>query len=282
MSEDSDKKEARKSRGQIDSDDLEPFKNSNHKELFNMITDKNPQIRTISATLLNKEFIDNLDDENIIINKLANSFKDEKALYTRIAISNSLVSYGELAVPSLIQLLGQIGNNHEKRLPKKYFNKKSFPLPRDLAARTLTKMGDIPTPFLIDVLNENYSNFVKEQAIDAIGAIAYKYDDHRAFNTLKNLSEFFKDTSPFISWKIIRSLSGFKHNNGALKLVIKILEYYYSYIEIKWEAIRSIGQINISNNDVKNILNNLDKENNLNNNPQIKLALTISRNNLKL
>ena len=273
------KAESRKKRGQIVSDDLKPFIDYNFNELVAMLSDETPQKRTIAATLLNNNFIGDIDDsaKDSVISELAKSFKEENALYSRIAISDSLASFGELAVPYLIKLLGKIGNNQEKELPKKYFNKKSFPLPRDLAGRTLAKIGDVSTPFLINVINEKYSSFVKEQALDVIGAIAYKYDDHRAIYSIKNLLASIDDISPFITWKIARSLSGFKNNMDALNLVIDILNNYNDYVEIQWECIRSIGQIRIVNDNVIDILDNFTCENNHENNPQIELALKVSK-----
>jgi len=278
---------SRKKRGEISKEDLANYEKLTIKELIILLNDENSQKRTIAATLLKNK---NTKNNKLAIKSLAKAFKIEKALYTRLAISDSLASYGEEAIPYLIDLLGKIGNNQEKELPKKYFDKKSFPLPRDLAARTLAKMGNTPTPFLIELLedySDNYSNFVKEQAVDAIGAIAYKNNDYRALYSLqdlflvvnsKNLNIFNINDNLTVIWKIVRSLSGFKKEKNALKLVIKILESYKDYSEIQWEAIRSIGQIGILNKDVKLIFKNYEN----NSNSQIKLALSVSKEILEL
>ena len=42
----------------------------------------------------------------------------------------------------MVEYLGQIGNNQHKVLPTNGFNKKSYPLPRDIIARTLAHMKD--------------------------------------------------------------------------------------------------------------------------------------------
>jgi len=267
-----------------------------------MLSDKDPQKRTIAGTLLSNDldndFVSDID-KDYVINSLAKSFNEEKALYSRIAISQSLASYGEAAVPFLINLLGEIGNNQERELPKKYFNKKSFPLPRDLASRTLANIGPVAIPYLIDVLNDNtnnIANFKKEQVLDAIGAIAYKYDDQRAY---ASINDFFIKTissedmggeyEKIIVWKIARSLSGFKNNKNALNLVIDILKRFDNVNEIQWESIRSIGQIGIVNNDVEIILNDFDNKvsNSVNNigdsvDSQIKLALEVSKDLLAI
>ncbi|MCL2115081.1 MAG: HEAT repeat domain-containing protein [Methanobrevibacter sp.] len=272
--------EGQKRRGKIFDEDIDPFLELPSKELILMLKNNNAQKRTIAAKLLgDKEDIEN-------IKPLADQFIVEKALYVRIAISESLVKYKENSVPFLINLLGKIGDNQEKELPEKYFNKKSFPLPRDLAGRTLAKIGKIATPSLIKVLDDEkeiYDEFVKEQAIDAIGAIAHKYNDHRALNSLISLSKNHENdkNDKIIQWKILRALSGFKNNKDALKVAIIILNNYYpnkrnSYsnntVEIQWEAIRTIGQIGIINKEVKKILNYFDG----NKNPEIKTAVKIA------
>lgn len=314
--------DARMKRGQINSEDLNPFKYFSYKKLVVMLSDDNSQNRTIAAILLNKgtnvsiKNIKNIHEQKYVINELSNSFKKEKALYCRIAMQDSLASFDELAVPYLIQLLGKIGNNQEKELPKKYFNKKSFPLPRDLAARALTNVGKPAITYLMDVLkdnvenfddnnsNINYDDFVKEQAIDAIGAIAYKFNDHRAINSLKNLFNIVRSNSNssdskignsnnkyynnkndiMMIWKIVRSLSGFKNDVNALNLVIDILNSYSEYYEIQWESVRSIGGIGIVNEDVKNTLNSIKTKlkNNSDDygNSQVELSLKVALNSM--
>ncbi|MDR0912300.1 MAG: HEAT repeat domain-containing protein [Methanobrevibacter sp.] len=248
-------------RGQITEDDLLPFVKCNCNELLNLLNNKNPQKRTIATNLLKKY------KNEEVVKRLIAKFKDEKALYVRLAISQTLASFEELAIDYLIDLLGVIGSNQEKHLPTKYFNKSSFPLPRDLAARTLMQCGKIATPFLVDRLNkiENQKDiFQIEQALDAIGAIAYKYEDYRALNSIVNLSQNLDNLDGIIDcsvnickWKIIRSLSGFKENIIALNLIFSILTDFNSYPYIL-EAIRSIGQIGISNNNSKDFLLNFD------------------------
>lgn len=121
------KKLDRKRRGQISPEELEAYVEFKTEYLIEMLNTDNPQERTIAATILG-----NRRDEKGIL-PLCASLKKEKALYSRIAMSEALGKMGDAAVPPLIQLFGQIGNNQEVELPKKYFNKKSFPLARDMA-----------------------------------------------------------------------------------------------------------------------------------------------------
>ena len=62
------------------------------------------------------------------------ALKTEKKLYPKIELSELLCSCGQPAIKALIKQLGKIGNNQHKQIPNKQFQKKSYPLPRDLAA----------------------------------------------------------------------------------------------------------------------------------------------------
>ena len=55
----------------------------------------------------------------------------------------------------MVEYLGQIGNNQHTVLPTNGFNKKSYPLPRDIIARTLAHMKEDILPVLMDVLKTN-------------------------------------------------------------------------------------------------------------------------------
>ncbi|MBE9511720.1 MAG: hypothetical protein IMY71_12655 [Bacteroidetes bacterium] len=73
--------------------------------------------RTVSARLIAK--IKNPKS----IYFLCLALEKENILYTKIEICNSLISYGKLAIPELVKLLGKIGNNQHKHIPKKEFKK---------------------------------------------------------------------------------------------------------------------------------------------------------------
>lgn len=90
---------------------------------------------------------------------------------------------GEPAIIPLIALLGKIGTNQEKTLPSKCFAKKSFPLARDLAARTLVKIGTPAIPYLMTKLTTG-TPFEIQQALDAIGGIVSRTSDHRPLPVL--------------------------------------------------------------------------------------------------
>ena len=81
----------------------------------------------------------------------------EKKLYPKIALCETLAVCAELSIEPLIGLLGQIGNNQERKIPETGFYKVSYPLPRDIAARTICRLGIIAILPL-----ENFIKFSKD------------------------------------------------------------------------------------------------------------------------
>lgn len=262
------KKLDRERRGQISPEELETCIGFSTEHLIEMLSTDNPQKRTIAATILG-----NRGDEKAIIH-LCTSLKKEKALYSRIAMSEALGKMGEEAVSPLINLLGQIGNNQEIELPKKYFNKKSFPLVRDMAARTIIKMGKPATPYLIKVVQED-DIYISQQAIDALGGIAAKTGDGKALTLLIECLEKYNDDKLTL-WKTVRALSAFKSIETPLNPLLNIIENYQEPAII-WETVRTLGQIGISRSDVIDVIQKLEK----NDHPEIKRAAKNALINLK-
>ncbi len=262
MNSNEKKKKNREKRGQISQDDTFPYTDFSTEDLIEMLNEENPQKRTISAVILG-----NRKDERVI-KPICTALKNERSLYSRIAMSEALSQIGEPATPFLIELLGEIGKNQETELPHKYFQKKSFHLVRDMAARTLVKIGEPATPYLIEVL-ETGNKFKAQQAIDAIGAISAKTGDKRALNALitlmeqENMDVAGSAGDQITLWKITRALSGFQNSKKAINPLITILKSDYES-PIIWEALRSLGQIQIATPEVlilvESFLNNKESE----------------------
>ena len=158
------------------------------------------QDRTLGARLL-------ACDGGAAVYDLVQALTVEKKLYPKIEICNTLVTLGEVAVKPLIVQLGRIGSNQHNDLPSKAFGKESYPLPRDIAARTLAHMGKEALPDLLKVLEEDNLSKLSE-AIDAIGYICYYNHQPEVFEKLKSCYKFNADNN-LISWKLIRAMSGF-------------------------------------------------------------------------
>jgi hypothetical protein len=197
---------------------------------ISLLKSKLPQDRTLGARLLS-----NYSDLSAI-DYLIEALLVENKLYSKIEICNSLVSFGIHSVSSLVKLLGQIGDNQYKTIPETRFKKKNYPLPHDIAARTLIRIGQEALPELINVL---YSNNIQQinEAIDVIGFICfYNYTP----NIYCSLIEYYNITTDnFIKWKILRAMSAFPESE-------LFLETQKRQIENKWmlqEIDRSLSSL---------------------------------------
>ncbi|MFA8435627.1 MAG: HEAT repeat domain-containing protein [Marinifilaceae bacterium] len=168
-----------------------------------------PIDRTLGARLLAQ-----LQDKRAVA-FLVEALAKERKLYSRLEICNSLVAFGRFSIQPLIALLGKVGNNQHKYVPEKEFKKISYPLPRDIAARTLIRLGRMALPELLEVLEIENTKQVSE-AIDAIGFICF-YDPQPEH--LANLQECYTRyyENNLIRWKIIRALSAFPNAQSFLQ-----------------------------------------------------------------
>lgn len=192
-------------RGMALEDDINTMKNKSLEELIYCLNDDNAVIRT-SASINLKYYIDddNVQDELLV------QLSKEKSLYTKIAICETLQSGNINTAEKMTEYLGIIGNNQYKKLPKKISSKKSYPLPRDIIARTLSKMNISILPALIKILKS--SNLIKiYEAIDAFGYMCFY---NKTLQNKKNLEYIIKlmnkyKDDKFLIWKCLTCLSAF-------------------------------------------------------------------------
>ena len=133
----------------------------NISQRIQLLLSETPSKRTLGARLLC-----NLKEN--VVESLIEALKKEKKLYTKIEICNALVSNGKHSILPLINQLGEIGNNQHKTIPTEGFSKDNYPLPRDIAARTLAFIGSDALPELINSIQSATLKKTSE-AIDAIG-----------------------------------------------------------------------------------------------------------------
>lgn len=126
----------------------------------------------------------------------------EKALYTRLEICNTMRQGNATCAKLMISYLGKIGNNQHLALPKRISNKSSFPLPRDIIARTLGRMDKRMIRILIHALPAT-SLAQRRELIDAIGYLCshQEVDRERVFQSLYTLQQTNDD--PIITWKLM-------------------------------------------------------------------------------
>ena len=96
-----------------------------------------PQARTAAAYLLSKR-------QDIYKASLAKSLlktlQFEKALYTKIELCKTLGKGSSAIIHEILPYLGIMGNNQHHSIPARISKKQSYPLPRDIIARTIGHM----------------------------------------------------------------------------------------------------------------------------------------------
>ena len=131
-----------------------------------------------------------------------------------------------------------MGNNQHRELPQKGFYKKSYPLPRDIAARTIVKIGCSALKPLEQVILEADRASVLE-AIDGIGQIAfYKGDLSSEAVLLIAYQKYHSDQ--VILWKIVRAFQAFPTEK--IRTLLETIICSSISPELRWEAVRSFGQ----------------------------------------
>lgn len=190
-------------RGMALEDDVNMLKNKSLDELIHYLNDDDAVIRT-SAALNIKPYTDKAADDLLFC------LSNEKSLYTKIAICETLQNGDINTAFKMTEYLGIIGDNQYKNTPKKVSLKKSYPLPKDIIARTLAKMNINILPALIKVLEGN--NLIRiYEALDAFGFMIFY---NKTLQNKKNLKYIIKLMNKYkddelLIWKCLTCLSAF-------------------------------------------------------------------------
>ena len=217
------------SRGFVAAGIEKEYPNTSFEQRLILLQSKLPVDRTLGARLMAKH------RDAAAIDYLIAALEQEKKLYPRLEICNSLVAYGKASVLPLIAILGRVGTNQYKEVPREAFKKNNYPLPRDMAARTLIRIGSIALPDLVKLLDSR--DLIKlSEAIDAIGFICFY--DYQAF-TFELLKKCFLENTgnELIRWKLIRAMSAFPESSSLL------IEYQLTNARMETEIKRSLALI---------------------------------------
>ncbi|TDW24932.1 hypothetical protein EDD63_10788 [Breznakia blatticola] len=183
------------SRGFIEHFDIYPNKREKETSIVNL-NDKQAIKRTIAAKHLSL-----FANEEEICKLLLQRLTIEKALYTRMEICKSLQNATQ-QVGLLIDYLAVIPNKQYTTLPKRITKKNSYPLPRDLIARTLGRMDIEVLPDLLNALVIKPRK-VQREAIIAIGYLLYNNDfsDEIVFKIIE--ATYYNSKDPVYRWKVM-------------------------------------------------------------------------------
>lgn len=194
----------RESRGFVSYEEIWSHKLS-QEECFTYLEDKNPCKRTIGAMQLQTYPL----KPNMIT--LLTTLKKEKKLYVRLAICETLAFAQKEEALLMLPYLGRIGVNQILELPPQVSKKISYPLPRDLVARTMAYMDVKVVTSLCSQLHNMALSQVRE-FIDALGfSLFYHPLEEQRMDTLFRAImlqlEVWKDD--VLLWKLIQCASAF-------------------------------------------------------------------------
>ena len=221
----------RKRRGQVSCEIITQYKSEANEVLISLLSNRSAQARTAAATILGKR------KSEIAIQSLCAALMTEKALYTRLAICEALASIGEAAIDPLINLLGKIGSNQHCELPQKGFYKRSYPLPRDIAARTLIRMG-LPVLNYVEPVLQTGERIQILEAVDVIGHISNRYGNDQCLESLLALYGA-SVSDDLLRWKLLRSFQAFPHPQ-VTDILLQVIGTS-TVSSLRWEALRSLG-----------------------------------------
>lgn len=188
--------EALSRRGYIDHLDISKYQDDFYFNIA-LLNDKDAINRSIAARKLNTYI-----NEKDTVQQLLSRLKIEKSLYTKIEICNTLSKADRNGAAHLIPYLGTIQNKQYTSLPTRASKKKSFPLPRDIIARTIGKMDISVLIILLNAYND-CTLPQKRELLDAIGYLIFtnKYKTAILFGKLKYYFEH--ESDEVIKWKIV-------------------------------------------------------------------------------
>ena len=198
----------RKIRGQINDEYIAIYQSKSENELLELLYSEEAWQRSVAAELL----LLTPETTDILLKKL----QVEKALYTRLAITKKLESGDQETAEKMIAYLARIGNNqHRQPIPPS--KKQSFPLPRDLIARSLGRMQPAIFSTLLAAL-KNLSVLQLSEILDAIGYMAFYQPALVTTETYQQLLQIRKTMidQPLIQWKLVICFSAFPQSKELL------------------------------------------------------------------
>lgn len=217
-------------RGFVSDEHVSAFRNTLDNDLLLLLKSRTPAERTIAATLLGQR-----STSDAVI-PLCDALQTETALYARLAICTALEIHGEASVPVLLQHLGKIGKNQEYALPESYFKKKSYPLARDIVARTLIRIGKPAVSATLDLADTPDIGLLSH-VIDTLGGLLHRTHDPRIHAKILNLYAT-SNAHILLRWKAIRALSGHPSHDTTAALLPELRSEHPAMV---WETLRTLG-----------------------------------------
>ncbi len=118
----------------------------------------------------------------------------------------------------MIPYVGKIGKNQHHDIAKKVSMKKSYPLPRDIIARTMAKMNPRYFESILENLNCG-DDLVVAEIIDAVGWQVFYHQElaiEKYYQVIINLLSRYQNNQ-FMLWRLIICLSSFNQAEDLLR-----------------------------------------------------------------
>lgn len=205
--------EARRKRGYLTLEEAAAFAPASTEEWINLLNAPDACTRTAAAKHLPAK-------DPACARALLQRLQIEKCLYTRLAICESLQQGDVQAARLTADRLGTIGNNQYRQPPARPSAKRSYPLPRDIAARVMGKMEPSVFPVLANILQSGDEVKLSE-ALDAAGFMAFY---HPVLRTCENAGLVVRlarqyQKQPLLLWKAALCLSAFPSEGSRRELL---------------------------------------------------------------
>lgn len=200
-------------RGFLTSTELESYYIYSKEELLNILNDKQAVKRTAALRILSK-----LVDINELDVRILKMLTTEKALYTKLEICNILASGNELTIKRMLPYVGKIGRNQYHTIPDRISKKKSYPLPRDIIARTMAKMDPRYFEAIFENLNHK-DDIIVAEIIDAVGWQVFYHQElaiEKYYQVVADLLTKYQENELML-WKLIICLSSFNQAKELLR-----------------------------------------------------------------
>jgi hypothetical protein len=202
-------------RGLITDTDMATCRRLSRQDLISMLKHENPALRSAAIKTLSTHHPMGIETYHQFCELL---FCETK-LYTRLALCEALQKGGKEAARVLVNYLGKIGDNQYHILPLQISGKRSYPLPRDLIARTLGHMGPEILPELLSVLQTGQLCAIRE-VVDAIGFLCFYQPIPEPENIrqalITCLAQYSSDS--VLRWKITQALISFPGESNRVTL----------------------------------------------------------------
>lgn len=230
--------EALRLRGMITQSDVERFSMESDEALYMLMNSKTAAERTAAVRILSQR----CGNSSSFISAILDLLCEEQSLYTKLEICAALEKGDAETARAMVNYLGAIGNNQHKTLPEKVSQKKSYPLPRDIVARSLARMSSSVFGVLLEVLAGEDEEKISE-AIDAAGYMVFYNQQFAIEQNARVICSLFDrfQGNPVIMWKAITCLSAFPLQSS-IEALRRIKERYLDTLFFD-EACRSLKLI---------------------------------------